>query len=339
MRVLVTGGAGFIGSHAAKALAAAGHEPVVFDNLRTGHRWAVKWGPFVHGDINDVVLLVEVMRREKIDLVMHFAALAYVGESVGRPDLYWRTNVAGSLNLLEAMRIAGVERIVFSSTCATYGIVEKMPITEASPQSPINPYGQSKLAVEHILANYAQAFGMGAVALRYFNVAGADADGEIGEEHDPETHLIPLALKAAAGEIPHLTILGDDYPTVDGTCIRDYIHVSDLATAHVAAMSIIQPGNNTALNLGAGRGFSVREVVEEAKRVTGRDIPFVIAARRPGDPPTLAADVSLAAEKLGWMPQRSTLDVMIESTWAWMVEHRTSVRLQSAIERQNPAAS
>ena len=327
VRVLVTGGAGYVGSHAAKALALAGHVPVVVDNLRTGHRWAVKWGPFVHGDIRDAALLADVMRRERIGLVMHFAALAYVGESIARPDLYWDTNVGGTLALLEAMRRAGVERIVFSSTCATYGIVERQPIGETEPQRPINPYGRSKLTVEHILADYANAFGLGAVALRYFNVAGADPEGEIGEEHHPETHLIPLALKAAAGEVACFPVFGDDYPTADGTCVRDFIHVTDLAAAHVRAMDLVSPGTSTALNLGTGRGHSVREVIRAAEEVSGRRIPVALAPRRPGDPPRLAADASLAAARLGWTPRQSTLTGMIETAWAWMAEHRAGVSL------------
>lgn len=328
----MTGGAGFIGSHTAKALALAGHEPIVFDNLRTGHRWAAKWGHFVHGDINDVHALVEVMRREHIDIVMHFAALAYVGESVRRPDLYWRTNVIGTLNLLDAMRIADVQRIIFSSSCATYGIPETMPIDECSPQNPINPYGRTKLTCENIISNYVSAFGFGSLYLRYFNVSGADAEGEIGEEHHPETHLIPLVLQAAARKIPCVSILGIDYPTADGTCIRDYIHVSDLAKAHVAGMSIIDPGQESALNLGSGRGFSVREVIDEARRVTGKEIAVKVEERRPGDPPVLMADASAACDRLHWAPVQSTLPAMIESTWAWMVEHRTRVNLRSLLE-------
>ncbi|MEM8856557.1 MAG: UDP-glucose 4-epimerase GalE [Pseudomonadota bacterium] len=339
MRVLVTGGAGFVGSHACKALSAEGHDPIVYDNLRTGHAWAVKWGPFHHGDLFDTARLVEVMRTEKVDAVMHFAALAYVGESVARPDIYYRTNVAGTLSLLSAMQMAGVGEMVFSSTCATYGIAAETPIVETTPQSPINPYGRSKLMVEDILTDYASAFDIGATVLRYFNAAGSDPEGEIGEEHDPETHLVPLVLKAAAGEIPAVPVLGDDWPTPDGTCVRDYIHVCDLADAHSKALSVVEAGQVKTFNLGTGQGFSVREVIDTVARVTGRSVPSKIAPRRPGDPPVLTASSDAAHKALGWSAKRGTLEEMIESAWAWMVEHRTRVRLTSVLEQRNDRRS
>ena len=322
MRVFVTGGAGFVGSHACKALAEAGHTPVVFDNLRTGHRRFVKWGPFEHGDICDVSALNAAMRRHKPDAIMHFAALAYVGESVSEPNLYYRTNAAGSLNLLDAMRANDVPRIVFSSTCATYGSPERLPIVEDSPQSPVNPYGRSKLMVEHILRDACAAYGIGATALRYFNAAGSDPDGMTGEEHDPETHLIPIVLQAALKQRPAVDIFGDDYDTPDGTCIRDYIHVADLASAHVAALPHCEAGRFDAFNLGTGQGVSVRDVAAEVRAVTGRDVPVRIAPRRAGDPASLVADATRAGEHLGWRPRRSNLPTLIADAWEWMTHYR-----------------
>jgi UDP-glucose-4-epimerase GalE len=328
LRVLVTGGAGYIGSHACKALARAGHEPIAYDNLRTGHRWAVKWGPLEHGDIGDAPRLAEILRRHQPQAVMHFAALAYVGESVAQPDLYYRTNVSGTVTLLDAMRQQGVERLVFSSTCATYGSPAALPIVETSPQRPVNPYGRSKLMVEEILRDYANAFGLNATALRYFNAAGADPDGEIGEEHDPEPHLLPLVLQAALGARPQIDVYGEDYDTPDGTCVRDYIHVTDLAAAHVAALERIGDGF-AAFNLGTGSGASVRQVIAAAERVTGRTIPVRSSSRRVGDPPALLADASQARDTLAWRPQHEHLDTMIETAWRWMTEHRAKVGLQN----------
>ncbi len=291
MRVLVTGGAGYIGSHTCQALAAAGHEPITYDNLVMGHAWAVKWGPLEKGDILDSERLASILAAYRPEAVVHFAAFAFVGESVENPSKYYRNNVVGTLNLLDAMRAAGTERIVFSSTCATYGDPVTLPMSETHPQLPINPYGRSKLMIEHVLADYARAYGMRAVSLRYFNAAGADPAGETGEDHDPETHLIPLVLDAAAGLRKDISIFGTDHPTPDGTCVRDYIHVVDLADAHVRALSLAQaPGQATAYNLGTGRGFSVQEIIEAARRVTKRDIPVVHASPRAGDPPTLIAD-------------------------------------------------
>jgi len=317
-QILVTGGAGYIGSHAAKALARAGYEPVSYDNLGRGHRTAVRWGPLVEGDLADRALLVATLRRHKIAAVMHFAAFAYVGESVEQPALYFRNNVANSLSLLEAMDEAGVRHIVFSSTCATYGLPDQMPIAEDAPQRPVNPYGESKLMIERMLHWLGPARGLRHVALRYFNAAGADPAGEAGEDHDPETHLIPLVLMAALGRRAAIDIYGTDYPTPDGTAIRDYIHVQDLADAHVLALAhLLKGGDSVALNLGTGSGHSVRAVIEAAERVTGRAIARRETARRPGDPPILVADARKAKAVLGWTPQLSGLDDIIASAWAW----------------------
>lgn len=316
--VLVTGGAGYIGSHACKALRAAGFTPVTFDNLRRGFPDAVRFGPLVQGDIADRAALDAAFFNHRPVAVLHFAAYAYVGESVEQPLLYYRNNVAGSLTLLEAMAAADVKRLVFSSTCATYGVPEQVPIAEDHPQRPVNPYGASKLMVERMIMDTAAARGLRAVILRYFNAAGADPDGEIGENHDPETHLIPLVLDAIAGRVPHLTVNGDDYETPDGTCVRDYIHVSDLADAHVRALAYLMEGGDTAvLNLGNGNGFSVRQVIEAAERVTGRRVPLKIGTRRPGDPPALVGDATRARRFLGWTPLRGDLDVQIADAWRW----------------------
>ncbi len=317
MRVLVTGGAGYIGSHACKALAAAGHVPVTFDNLRSGHRSAVRWGPFEHGDIADTPRLVEALRQHEIAAVMHFAALAYVGESVARPDLYYRSNVGGTISLLDAMKACDVTTLVFSSTCATFGVASAGAIAEDMPQRPVNPYGSSKLFVEQVIRDYSAAFGVSAVMLRYFNAAGADAELETGEDHDPETHLIPLVLHAAIDPARRITIFGTDYDTPDGTCVRDYIHVSDLADAHVLALAKIAPGTVRAYNLGTGAGTSVHEIIARARTVTGRPIGVDIAARRAGDPPRLVADPALAHRELGWRARRSDLDTILASAWAW----------------------
>lgn len=317
MKVLVTGGAGFIGSHACKALAGAGHEPIAFDNLRTGHAWAVRHGPLEQGDLLDMSRLTDVMSSHGIDAVMHFAALAYVGESITDPDIYYRGNVTGTISLLDAMRQAGVAKIVFSSSCATYGNIGHR-ITEADAQNPINPYGASKLMAERILRDYAAAFGIGCIALRYFNAAGSDPDGELGEVHDPETHLIPIALQVAQGQRPALQVFGTDYPTRDGTCVRDFIHVCDLADAHLAALDAIEPGQFRAFNLGNGNGFSVREVIDRVAAVTGREVPWTAAPRRPGDPPELVADAAAAASALNWNPRFPDLDDMISHAWRFL---------------------
>jgi UDP-arabinose 4-epimerase len=320
--ILVTGGAGYIGSHAAKALARSGYEPVTYDNLGRGHRAAVRWGPLVVGDLADRPLLVETMRRHKVAAVMHFAAFAYVGESVSEPERYFRNNVASSLSLLEAMGEAGVHDIVFSSTCATYGLPETMPIAEDTPQRPVNPYGESKLMIERMLHWLAPARGLAYAALRYFNAAGADPDGEIGEEHDPETHLIPLVLQTALGQRAAVDIFGTDYPTPDGTAIRDYIHVHDLAEAHVLALAHLREKRaSVALNLGTGSGHSVREVIAAAERVTGRKIARRETPRRAGDPPSLVADARKAHALLAWTPRLSGLDDIISSAWRWHTRH------------------
>jgi UDP-arabinose 4-epimerase len=327
--VLVTGGAGYIGSHACKALGQAGYLPVTYDNLVYGHEWAVRWGPLEQGDILDRTRLDEVMNRYNPKAVMHFAAFAYVGESVADPGKYYRNNVMGSLTLLEAMRDHGSRRFVFSSTCATYGIPDSLPILENAPQNPINPYGASKLFVERMLKDFETTHGISSIALRYFNAAGADPDNEIGESHDPETHLIPLVLDAASGRRPDVTIFGTDYPTPDGTCIRDYIHVSDLADAHVKALQALEGGSPpSAYNLGNGRGFSVREVIDAAERVTGLKVPAPIGERRPGDPARLISDASKARRELGWEPKIAELDQIISTAWAW--HQRQPTKLSSA---------
>ena len=318
MKVLVTGGAGYVGSHACKALAAAGHEPVAYDSLVHGHRDLVRWGPLEGGDTRDRARLDEVLARHSPGAAMHFAAFAYVGESVTDPGKYWDNNVHGSLVLLEALRDHGVGRLVFSSTCATYGEPALVPIPDDHPQWPVNPYGWSKLAVERMLADFHRAHGLRSVALRYFNAAGADPDGETGEHHDPETHLIPLLLDAALGRRPEVTVFGDDYPTDDGTCIRDYVHVTDLADAHVRALDWLAANDAaTAFNLGNGRGFSVREVVDCARRVTGREIPTAIGPRRAGDPPQLVGDACWARDELGWRPRLDDLEAIVGTAWNW----------------------
>ena len=316
--ILVTGGAGYVGSHACKALAGAGHRPVVYDNLSRGHREAVRWGPLVEGDLHDSARLAAAMDAHRVTAVMHFAAFAYVGESVADPGIYYTNNLAGTLTLLEAMRQAQVETIVFSSTCAIYGVPEKLPIAETTAKAPLNPYGETKLAIERALHWYAAAYRMRYAALRYFNAAGADPDGEIGEDHEPETHLVPLILRAALGRGNPIEIYGTDYPTRDGTAIRDYIHVSDLADAHLRALGhLAAGGDSVALNLGTGRGHSVREVVAAVERIGGRPVPQREVARRPGDPPELVADPRLALSLLGWQPRQSDLDTIIATALAW----------------------
>lgn len=310
--VLVTGGAGFIGSHSCKALARAGFLPVSLDNLRTGHRDAVKWGPLEVADIRDRSAVEEVMRRHHIRVVMHFAAAAYVGESVEKPLFYYDNNVSGTISLLSAMQNCGVNRIVFSSSCATYGIPESQPIREDTPQRPITPYGRSKLWCEEIIRDAARASGLGYAMLRYFNACGADPEGSLRERHDPETHLIPLALMSALGDGPRLKLFGTDYDTPDGSCIRDYVHVSDLAEAHVRALRYILAGQeNLAVNLGTGRGLSNLEILRAVEQVTGLAPRWDPAPRRPGDPPELVADTHLARTTLGFRPRLSDLDTIL----------------------------
>lgn len=318
--IVVTGGAGFIGSHTCKELAAAGYLPVTYDNLSTGHRDAVRWGPLVEGDIADTEGLASAIRVHGAKAVIHFAASAYVGESVADPAKYYRNNVAGTLSVLEALRRADCDRLVFSSSCATYGVPEALPISEKTPQSPINPYGRTKLIGEWMIADYAAAYGLSAVCLRYFNAAGADPDGEIGERHDPETHLLPRALLAAYGLGPRLEVMGADYPTDDGTCVRDYIHVKDLARAHVAAVGYLAAGGAmTSLNIGTGRGYSIREVNAAIERVTGRKVPVTVGPRRAGDPPRLVADPTRATEVLGFSAAYSDIDNIVATAAPFLV--------------------
>ena len=319
--MLVTGGAGYIGSHASKALHRAGYRVVAFDNLVAGHRAAVKFGELVEGDITDTAAVRAALKRHDIAAVMHFAAFLDVGESVREPAKYYRNNVVGALSVLEAMAAESVQHFVFSSTCATYGEPKETPIPETHPQNPINSYGESKLAVERALPHFETAHGLRSVALRYFNASGADADGEIGEDHSPEIHLIPRAIEAATGG-RGLQVFGDDYPTPDGTCLRDYIHVTDLADAHVKALEMIAAGSaSTAFNLGTGHPHSVREVIETVSRVTGRDVPWTLAPRRPGDPAVLYAAPGKAQAELGWTPKLGDLEAIVRTAWDWHRAH------------------
>ncbi len=325
MRILVTGGAGYIGSHLCKALAKAGYLPIVYDNLVYGHRWAVNWGPLEEGDVTDRKRLNQVFSRYEPEAVLHFAGYAYVGESVENPGKYYRNNVVGSLALVEAMRDFHVNNIVFSSTCATYGIPNTIPIAEDHAQAPINPYGASKLMIERILQDFGRVHGIRSVFLRYFNAAGADLEGDLGEEHEPETHLIPLVIKAALRQIAGIKIFGTDYPTPDGTAIRDYIHVTDLADAHILALRYLLEGKESvAINLGTGKGHSVHEVISAAERIIGRPIHSENAPRRPGDPPVLIADSTRAHKLLNWSPHYSDLDRIVETVFRWATRQVTS---------------
>lgn len=318
MKVLVTGGAGYIGSHTCKALAAQGHEIVVYDNLSTGHRALVRWGSFEYGDIRDVDRLGEVLHQYKPDGCIHFASSIAVGESVIDPGKYYDNNVIGSLRIMECLRDSGCDKLVVSGTAAVYGLPEAVPIEEHSALHPINPYGRTKLVMEWMLEDFATAHGLNWVSLRYFNAAGADPEGEVGECHDPETHLIPNVLRAIDGDIPALRLFGDDYDTPDGTCIRDYIHVSDLAAAHVLALEYLQAGKaSIAMNLGSGTGISVREILDAAHKITARPVPHSIEARRAGDPPRLVADSRLARQKLGWEMRYSDIETIIDTAWKW----------------------
>jgi UDP-arabinose 4-epimerase len=320
--VLVTGGAGYIGSHACKALAACGMTPVSVDNLSRGHDWAVKWGPLEQGDLRDRAFLAEVFERHRPDAVMHFAAFAYVGESVEHPELYRDNNIGGADALLDIMRDAGCKRLVFSSSCTVYGVPVTVPITESHPRRPVNPYGEGKYYVEQRLEEAADAWGLGSVSLRYFNAAGSDPDGEIGESHEPETHAIPNALIAAIENLP-FGINGTDYPTPDGTCVRDYVHVSDLANAHVLALEYLQAGGeSTAFNLGTGEGSSVLDVVRAAEAASGRRIEIAKRPRRAGDPPLLVAAAERARSQLGWQPRYPELSVQVAHAWNWISRQR-----------------
>ena len=321
MNVLVTGGAGFIGSHTCKILSHHGITPVVLDNLSTGNRWAVRWGPFFMGDISDVPLVQEILTKYSIEAVIHFAGSAYVGESMANAAKYFNNNLRSSLALLEGMLAGGARTIVFSSSCATYGVPARVPVDEHNETVPVNPYGETKLMFERCLHWYAQVHGLKWVALRYFNAAGADLDGEIGESHEPETHLIPCAVRAALGIQEFLPVYGSDYPTEDGTCIRDYVHVSDLGRAHVMALKYLDKmaeGHGEVLNLGAGLGHSVLGIVREVERVSGRSVRLSIEPRRAGDPPVLVASAGRAKDLLGWVPELSSLETMVISSYQWL---------------------
>jgi UDP-arabinose 4-epimerase len=322
VHILVTGGAGYIGGHTCKALAVAGHTPVVLDDLSVGHRWAVKWGPLVVGDIADKKLVTGTVKDFNVQAAIHFAAHAYVGESMTNPRKYFQNNVAKTLGLLDALLDAGVSKLVFSSSCATYGVPQGLPIKEDHPQRPINPYGVSKLFIEDALKWYERAYGLRFASLRYFNAAGADPDGDIGEDHALETHLIPLAIFAAQGRIPALEIFGTDYDTDDGTAVRDYIHVSDLAAAHVkAAGHLLSGGASASINLGTGRGHSIRNVIAAVEAIGRRKLPVVERPRRPSDPPALIADPHLGQSLLAWKPVQSDLQTIVRTAWDWHQKH------------------
>ncbi len=330
--ILVTGGAGYIGSHTCKALARSGFVPITFDNLVYGHSWAVKWGPLIEGDLADRARLVETIREYEVEGVIHFAAYAYVGESMSDPGKYFRNNIGNTLNLLDAMKDCEVPAIVFSSTCATYGLPEQVPIGEDCDQAPVNPYGESKLFVEKALKWYGSAHDVRYMALRYFNAAGADPEGEIGEDHEPETHLIPLVVQAALGERSHVEIYGTDYPTPDGTAIRDYIHVTDLSAAHVLALEVLlNRGTSAALNLGTGSGHSVRDVITTVEQVSGRSVARREGPRRAGDPPQLVADPQRARDRLGWQPCHSDLNTIARTAYEWHARHRAATRVDSVV--------
>jgi UDP-arabinose 4-epimerase len=325
--VLVTGGAGYVGSHACKALDRAGLTPVTLDNLSCGHSWAVKWGPLEVGDIRDTNFVADVIARYDVTAVMHFAALSLVAESAAKPFEYYENNVSGAISLVSAMRLHGVEKLVFSSTCAVYGVPDKVPIVETAPTRPINVYGRTKLAVENFLADVAATGSLNVVMLRYFNAAGADEGGEIGESHDPESHLIPLVIRAAFEPTMPVRVFGTDYPTPDGTCYRDYVHVEDLADAHVQALSRLdRPCGSLAINLGSGQPISVRQVLQSVERVVGAKVALVEAARRPGDPPQLYASPDYAKAELGWAATRSGLDNIVASAARWHQKSSALVR-------------
>lgn len=318
MNILVTGGAGYIGSHCCKALSREGYNPVTIDNLVYGHKKYVRWGEFFQGDVGNPADLKTCFSRYQIDAVMHFAAYALVGESVQDPLKYYENNLRGTIELLHAVLENGIKYFVFSSTCATYGNPEKTPIDEAHPLNPINPYGKTKRMIEEVLADYHAAYGLNYTSLRYFNAAGADPDGELGEDRDLETHLIPLVLDVAAGKRPAIEVFGTDYATPDGTCIRDYIHVTDLADAHILALKRLMIGGDSGVfNLGTGRGFSVLEIIEHARKITDKDISVENTDRRPGDPPVLIASNEKAVAELGWKPRYADIDDIIGTAWRW----------------------
>jgi UDP-arabinose 4-epimerase len=331
-RVLVTGGAGYIGSHTCKALAMAGLEPIVYDDLSTGFERLVRWGPLVRGDISDPVALSAAMAHHKPIAVIHFAGRIAVGESVVAPWLHYVSNVAGTINLLNAMRQNDINHLVFSSSAAVYGVPESSPVKETATLEPLSPYGHSKCFAEQIIGDYCNASALKSVCLRYFNAAGADADGESGELHEPETHLIPLAFDAVLGARERLTVNGDEYDTPDGTCVRDYIHVTDLAQAHVAALNfcVRSDARVSAFNVGTGNGYSVREVLNAIEAATGRAVPHVLGSRRAGDPAHLVADASAANAQLGWSPEHSSLDEIIRSAWRWHQRERAPMHINTS---------
>lgn len=320
--ILVTGGAGYIGSHICKALAQAGYSPITLDNLSNGNQWAVRWGPLEKADIADPVKVAELIRQYNIESVIHCAAYAYVGESMRNPGKYFENNVSKSIKMLDTLIDNGVRHLVFSSSCAVYGIPESLPINEKTPKSPVNPYGESKLFIEKALEWYYRAHGMSSISLRYFNAAGADPDAEIGEWHDPETHLIPLVISAALGERENFEIFGADHATRDGTAVRDFIHVTDLAEAHVLALKKLWAGSdNTCLNLGSGVGYSVRDIIDAVEKVCQSSVPTQNNLPRPGDPAVLVAQPDLAAQYLDWQPRYSDLETIIRTAWKWQVKY------------------
>ena len=321
MKILITGGAGYVGSACLRHVAEQGHEVMAFDNLVMGHRNAVDGHPLVEGDIADTELLTRTLKDFGADAVMHFAAATYVGESVENPEYHYRNNIAGTLSLLNAMRAAGVGRILFSSTCATYGMSGAAAMSESTPLDPFSPYARTKLAVEWMIRDFAHAYGMGFTLLRYFNAAGGDPDGRHGEDHTPESHLIPLVLQVALGQRPKIAVFGTDYPTPDGTCIRDYVHTRDLASAHLLAIEATGPGTAEVFNIGTGKGQSVLEIIDACEKVTGRDIAREITERRPGDPPSLVADPIKLKSVLGWQPQYEDIEETIATAWAWHRAH------------------
>ena len=327
MKILVTGGAGYIGSHTVRLLLEHGHDVVVYDNLSMGHRQSVPAERLVVGDLKDADHLDHTLLIHRIEAVVHFAAFAFVGESVTNPAKYYQNNLVNTLNLMERMRRHGITKIVFSSTCATFGTPDSLPITEDLPQRPINPYGWTKLFIERALLDFAAAYGWSFAALRYFNAAGATPKGDIGEDHTPETHLIPLVLQAALGQRGPIEIFGTDYPTPDGTCVRDYVHVDDLAEAHRLALDKLQPGRGLLLNVGIGQGYSVRQVIETAERVTGKKIPVKEGPRRPGDPAELVASPAKIMKELGWRPKYLELDPILETAWKWHQSHPKGYRV------------
>lgn len=322
MNILVVGGAGYIGSHMCKCLAQAGYHPIVLDNLVYGHREAVQWGPLIEGSIDDADLLKHLFKTHDISAVMHFAAFTYVGESVQNPAIYYQNNVAATLTLLQSMVEGNITKFIFSSSCATYGESVKIPITEDHPLNPISPYGRTKLMVEEIMRDFEHAYGLSSTALRYFNAAGADPEGQLGEDHDPETHLIPLVLETALGQRRDIKIFGNDYETEDGTCVRDYIHIVDLASAHLLALEKLLNGDpGDSFNLGNGNGYSVKEVIDKARKISGKPIPVEIIARREGDPAILVGSSQKAMNELGWQPQYAELETIIEHAWNWHKTH------------------